>query len=195
MNWPNLLTLLRIFLVPLFVVLLFQGGILAGYLSFLVFIIASLTDYYDGYLARKTGTVTRFGRFMDPFADKVLTSSAFISFALLGYIRRWMVIVIVFREVLITGLRVYGLYHRNPLITSRMAKWKTSSQVFAIYLILSFINLRAGLSVMDKDLAFLDGRWPHIGINGLVFLVMALTIVSGAHYLIQNLVLSKRRIK
>lgn len=196
MNWPNFLTLLRILLAPLFVVLFFhQGGIWAGYLAFLVFILASLTDYYDGHIARKTGAVTRFGRFMDPLADKVLTSSAFVSFALMGYIKKWLVMVIVAREIAITGLRVYGLYHRNPLIINRMAKWKTSAQMFIIYLLLFLINLKGTLVVMGRDPAFLDSKWVYRGIDGLVLLVVVLTVVSGGHYLIQNLVLSRRRME
>ena len=105
MNLPNLLSLIRIILTPLFIILLFSNVPNAKFFALLVFAIAAITDAYDGYLARKYNQITPEGKFLDPLADKILVLSAFISFAFIGIIDFWMVGVIIFRDSFITGLR------------------------------------------------------------------------------------------
>ncbi|OYV87919.1 MAG: CDP-diacylglycerol--glycerol-3-phosphate 3-phosphatidyltransferase, partial [Ignavibacteriae bacterium 37-53-5] len=97
MTLPNQLTILRILLTPIFVALFISERLILKQVSVLVFAIAALTDWYDGWVARKLGKVTRWGIFLDPLADKVLTSAAFIAFAWLGLVQWWMVWVIVVR--------------------------------------------------------------------------------------------------
>jgi len=109
MNTPNKLTITRIILAPIFMVFS-HGQRLLRALSLLIFGVASLTDLWDGHLARKYGIITGFGKFMDPLADKILTSTAFISFAALGYVQAWMIMLIIFREFFITGLRSLAAY-------------------------------------------------------------------------------------
>jgi len=138
MTLPNQLSLLRIFLTPVFVFLLFLDT--RGYqiAAFVVFVIASITDWYDGYIARKTGQVTVDGQFLDPLADKILVSSGLVCFSVYGYIPAWMVLVIVVRDLLMTAARSYAIYHGNMIKTNFFAKVKTGTQCAIIYLYFIF---------------------------------------------------------
>ena len=100
-----------------------------------IFTIAALTDWYDGYAARKTGGITMWGQFLDPLADKILVSSGFICFSILGYIPVWMVMVVVIRDFLITAFRSYAIIKNQPITTSFVAKTKTFVQFGILYLI------------------------------------------------------------
>ena len=134
MTLPNQLSLLRIFLTPVFVFLLFLDT--KGYhiAAFVVFAVASITDWYDGYIARKTGQITVDGQFLDPLADKILVSSGLVSFSVYGYIPAWMVLVIVVRDLFMTAARSYAIYHGNMIKTNFFAKVKTGTQCAIIYL-------------------------------------------------------------
>src|SRR4051812_14424298 len=107
MNLPNKLTVLRLLLVPVFMIFTIIDNVWTRIFALLIFIVASLTDLYDGYFARKYGEITTFGKFMDPLADKFLISAAFICFVSMRELRvpAWMVVLIIGREFLITGLR------------------------------------------------------------------------------------------
>ncbi|MFQ6091212.1 MAG: CDP-diacylglycerol--glycerol-3-phosphate 3-phosphatidyltransferase [bacterium] len=192
LNVPNALTLLRVALTPLFVIFLFREGIWFRYVASVLFLCAALSDFYDGYLARQRGSVSRFGRFMDPLADKILTSSAFISFAALKIVATWMVYTIVVREVMITCLRMYSISRKNPLITSRLAKWKTSCQMVVILVILLLLNINATRAASGGEWEPSEGDWSWWIINGLVLAVTLLAVTTGAHYLVQNLVFPRR---
>ena len=143
MNLPNALTVTRIFLVPLLVVVLltkFEGHALVGVPTPLVgaaiFGLASLTDWLDGFLARRRGQVTSLGRMMDPIADKLLTSAAFISLVQLGLAPAWMVAVVIGRELLVTGLRSLASARGAGFGASMLGKIKMVSQVTAILLLI-----------------------------------------------------------
>src|SRR5512135_1440944 len=116
---PNQLTFLRILLTPLFVFLLFSVDPVSRQLSLIVFFIAMLTDWYDGWVARRWGYVTRWGTFLDPLADKVVTSAALIAFIYLDLVPPWTVWLIVGRDILITFLRSYSEFKGKPFDTSR----------------------------------------------------------------------------
>ncbi len=133
---PNQLTLLRIVLTPVFVYYLFSPNPVDKQIALGIFIVAAITDWYDGYVARRWGYITRWGKFLDPLADKVLTSSAFVSFVIIGYAEAWMVWIIVIRDFLITILRTYAEYKNKPINTSHLAKTKTFAQLIVIYLFL-----------------------------------------------------------
>jgi CDP-diacylglycerol--glycerol-3-phosphate 3-phosphatidyltransferase len=125
MNTPNKLTLCRIILSPIFMVFFLMDNVYSRALSLVIFAVASFTDLWDGHLARKYGIITGFGKFMDPLADKILTSTAFISFAALGYVKAWMIMLIVFREFFITGLRSLAAYRGlviSPIKNASMLK-------------------------------------------------------------------------
>lgn len=143
MNLPNALTVTRIFLVPLLVVVLltkFEGQLILGVPRALVaaaiFGLASVTDWLDGYLARRRGQVTALGRMMDPLADKLLTSAAFISLVQLDLAPAWMVAVIIGRELAITGLRSLASAKGIGFGASRLGKIKMVAQVTAILLLI-----------------------------------------------------------
>jgi CDP-diacylglycerol--glycerol-3-phosphate 3-phosphatidyltransferase len=143
MNLPNTLTLVRMFLVPLLVVVLlteFEGRRILGMPKELVgaaiFALASITDWLDGYLARRRRQVTWIGQMLDPIADKLLTSAAFISLVQLGLAPAWMVALIIGREFAITGLRSYAHTRGVTMPASPLGKIKMTSQVTAILLLI-----------------------------------------------------------
>jgi len=133
---PNQLTFLRILLTPVFIVLLLAPDQILRQWSLIIFMIAASTDWYDGWLARRWGYVTRWGAFFDPFADKVLTSAALLAYAYLDLVTGWMVWIIVIRDAVITILRSYAEYKGKPVDTSKLAKTKTFSQYLLIYYLL-----------------------------------------------------------
>jgi len=140
MTLPNQLTVLRIILSPVFLFFFLSEVIWMKQASIVIYIIAALSDWYDGWLARKFNYITSWGKFWDPLADKILTSSAFIGFAIADLIPFWMVIIIVGRDVMITLLRVFADMKNYNFTTSYYAKWKTVIQmVFLYYLLILFI--------------------------------------------------------
>lgn len=138
MNLPNKLTLLRILLVIVFVVFMCLPAefIWAKYVSLGVFVLASITDFLDGYISRKKNLVTKFGKIMDPLADKMLVASGFILIAAAGIIPVWMAVVIVLRDFFVTGLRNFGADKEKDLSASLSGKIKTVFQLLAIILAL-----------------------------------------------------------
>ena len=125
MNLPNILTVGRILMTPFFIIFLFYDHPYAKIWALCIFVIAMLTDIYDGYYARKHNLVTDYGRFLDPLADKVMILSALISFAMMNVIPFWMVTIIIFRDVFITGLRTVMSSKNMVMVTSKIAKRKT----------------------------------------------------------------------
>ena len=146
MNIPNILSLARIILTPLFIILLFADFKMAKVFALLVFAIAAITDAYDGYLARKYNQITPEGKFLDPLADKILVLSAFISFAFINIIDFWMVGIIIFRDLFVTGLRFIMSSRGFEFVTSNLSKYKTAFQLTIIILTLIFISIE-GLDI------------------------------------------------
>ena len=144
MNLPNFLTLSRIFAVPLLVVILLtrvysperQVEDLAIFIATLIFLAASITDYFDGYLARRRKQVTTLGMLLDPIADKLLISAAFISLVELGWVPAWMVVIIIGRELAISGLRSIAATQGFSIDASELGKIKMVLQVIAITMII-----------------------------------------------------------
>jgi CDP-diacylglycerol--glycerol-3-phosphate 3-phosphatidyltransferase len=186
-NWPNFLTVMRICLTPLFVVMLLAEAWHWKSLAFVVFGAASLTDFYDGKLARSGNRETSVGRFLDPLADKILVTSALLALVFGKIVSIWLVVPIVVRDVLITGLRVYGLYHGRQMITSRLAKWKTALQLFTVVFLLFVIGLQEILARFHHDeiFPFDEGQFQLLA-NGLMSAVLLLTLLSGFHYLVRR---------
>ena len=142
MNVPNILSLARIILTPLFIILLlFADFKMAKVFALLVFAIAAITDAYDGYLARKYNQITPEGKFLDPLADKILVLSAFISFAFIIIIDFWMVGIIIFRDLFVTGLRFIISGRGFEFVTLKLSKYKTAFQLTIIILTLIFISI------------------------------------------------------
>jgi CDP-diacylglycerol--glycerol-3-phosphate 3-phosphatidyltransferase len=129
---PNSLTLFRILATPIIVILLFFPNRFCSFLAALIFSAAAITDYFDGYLARRYGLVSNLGKVMDPVADKLIVSSAFIMMTSLGWIPAWLVCIIIGRELAITGLRNIIAENKLDVSASELGKYKTGFQIAAI---------------------------------------------------------------
>ena len=189
MNLPNQLTMGRLFLTALFVAVmsipdqLLKSVHLLDYritIATLFFLIASLTDFLDGYIARKLNLVTDFGKLMDPLVDKILTSAVFIILSKEDMIPAWITITIISREFLVTGLRLLASNQGKVLSADSLGKWKTTSQI----IVASFFLIVLGSNEpVLKCLEFIDQ--PMIG-NLLIIICTTITIVSGWSYLSKN---------
>lgn len=179
---PNQLTIIRIILTPVFVFLFIDNDPVYRLIASIVFFIAAFTDWYDGYYARRFQSVSRWGQFMDPLADKILVSSALIVLAYLEYVYWWMVFIIIGRDALITYLRSFALHIGKPIITSIVAKWKTFVQMSFILGFLIYINIPGLPSVHLNDTIHPCLLWTTITLS----IVVGLTLFSGIHYLIVN---------
>ena len=135
MNTPNKLTMLRIGLAFVCIGLILKNSLVSLIFSFIFFILASITDFLDGYLARKNKLTSDLGRLLDPIADKILIIGVLCAFLELGVINTWMVSLIMLREFIVTGLRLYGLNRGVVLEAKRLGKHKTVSQVVGIFVI------------------------------------------------------------
>jgi CDP-diacylglycerol---glycerol-3-phosphate 3-phosphatidyltransferase len=182
MNLPNMLTLLRLGLTALLVVSLSAQYPAHSAIALLVFLVASLTDYLDGVIARKWNLITDFGKLMDPLADKILTASAFICLIPYGALPAWVVIIIISREFLITGLRLLASSKGVILPAEKLGKHKTAWQMITIVFFLALLALR-DLGLEDSPLV--DGLWSYGGAF-LVSVTVALTLFSGFAYLWKN---------
>jgi CDP-diacylglycerol--glycerol-3-phosphate 3-phosphatidyltransferase len=155
-------------------------------LSLIIFAIAALTDLWDGHLARKYGIVTGFGKFMDPLADKILTSTAFVSFLALGYVKAWMVMLIIIREFSITGLRSLAAYRGMVISPTMSAKLKTVLQMATIVAILLYINIKTVMEAMGHNSAFFEKVMVIHLFDWMMLVTTVITVLTGIDYLIKN---------
>ena len=170
MNLPNKLTTLRMILIIPFVICMLVGR--SGNLRFLalaIFVIASMTDWLDGYLARKNHLVTNFGKFMDPLADKLLVSAAMICLVELGRLPAWIVIIIISREFAISGFRLIASDNGIVIAASWWGKFKTTAQMIMIILLIA--DLGGVFAVLEQIF---------------IWLALALTIISLVDYIWKN---------
>lgn len=184
MNLPNRLTMLRVLMIPVFVVLLavdFDWGEIQflgaevpthQFIAGVVFTIASITDWFDGYLARKYNLVTNFGKFMDPLADKLLVTAALILLVDMGLVAAWVVVIILSREFAVTGLRLVAADEGVVVAAGASGKAKTWVQLFAIIFLLLGDPIFSYVGIPFGDWA--------------MWVALALTIYSGAEYFVQN---------
>ena len=173
MNLPNKLTVMRVILIPFFVAaLLYDNGSsqTMRVVANVIFIVASLTDLFDGKIARKYNLVTNFGKFMDPLADKLLVCSALICLIELGQLPAWMVIIIVSREFIISGFRLIAAEQGIVIAASYWGKFKTTFQMIMIILLI------------------LDLNYPFSGVVNMVvtYIALILTVVSLIDYIVKN---------
>src|SRR5664279_2558080 len=178
-NLPNILTLLRIASIPVLVAVLFSPSRSAGFWAAIIFAIASLTDWLDGYLARRMGIVTVFGKFLDPIADKLIVMSALIMILPFGRVPAWMVLVILGREIIITGLRGIASSEGIVIQASDLGKYKTIFQLVAIIGLLLHYNYNWLFGIQHPLLLV------NMHNTGMFFLWIAtlLTVWSGFDYL------------
>jgi len=183
MNLPNQLTILRLILTVPFVAALSISFPGAKSLALGLFIVSSVTDYADGYIARKYKLITDFGKLMDPLVDKIMTMSAFICLVSLGSVPAWAVIVIVSREFLITGLRLIAAVRGKVLPAERLGKLKTILQIFTILYCLILI------AIIEQFARLLNPPTvTSLNVIGLtlIFLTVGLTLWSGISYFAKN---------
>ncbi len=183
---PNQLTILRIILTPVFLFFFLSSNPLFKLISLGIYIIAALTDWYDGWLARKFNYITNWGKFWDPLADKILTSAAFIGFVILRIIPLWMVIIIILRDLVITTLRAYAEYKDFSFPTSYYAKWKTFIQMtFLYYLLISYIGMTSAdrfIGGTDIFVPLMNESFVYIS----MLIITAITFHSGVTYIYKN---------
>ncbi|MCK8058858.1 MULTISPECIES: CDP-diacylglycerol--glycerol-3-phosphate 3-phosphatidyltransferase [unclassified Fusibacter] len=172
MNLATQLTVLRLALVPVFMVLLALDTPLLRWVAFAVFVIASITDFLDGYIARKMNQVTKLGKLLDPLADKVLVTAALVGLVELGEIAGWIVVVILSREFIISIFRAMAASTGLVIAASYWAKIKTTVQMIAILLLLAN-NYPASMIGIPLDQIML-------------YIATILTVVSGVEYLLKN---------
>jgi CDP-diacylglycerol--glycerol-3-phosphate 3-phosphatidyltransferase len=188
---PNQLTILRIILTPVFLFFFLFDDPTFKVISLGIFIIAALTDWYDGWLARKFNYITNWGKFWDPLADKILTSAAFIGFVILNIIPLWMILVIITRDLIITSLRAYADYKDFSFPTSYYAKWKTFLQMtFLYYLLLAYVGQSTfQFYIGDKNIFLILMNRDFIYFAMLI--ITAITFHSGVTYVYKNRMLIK----
>ncbi len=184
MNTPNKITLFRVLLIPLYIVLFYANYNLT---AMIVFIIASITDMFDGYIARKYKLVTNFGIIMDPLADKLLVASSFVCLVGAGFVPPWMFIVVLAREFMVSGLRTVAASEGIVIAAGLSGKIKTILQMIAIPMVM----VENGTKTLFLPQVFgVDSViYEFLGITvGQIFLWLSviMTIVSGLEYIIRN---------
>ncbi|MGA1843151.1 MAG: CDP-diacylglycerol--glycerol-3-phosphate 3-phosphatidyltransferase [bacterium] len=168
MNLPNKLSLIRILLVPLLVVFLLGGKALTRWndiIALVVFIVAAITDWLDGYIARNAKQVTTLGKFLDPVADKLLISAAFISLVEINRVPAWIVVIIVGREIMVTGMRSIAAAQQIIIPASRLGKYKVGFETAAIIALILDLPYNVGIIA--------------------AWLAMTMAVISGADHLIR----------
>jgi CDP-diacylglycerol--glycerol-3-phosphate 3-phosphatidyltransferase len=172
MNIANKLTIFRVILIPFFLVFLLTNFLEPWnhLIALVIFVVASFTDFLDGYLARSMNLVTNFGKFMDPLADKLLVASALIAFIQLGWLPAWMVIVILSREFIISGFRLVAASEGLVIAANYWGKIKTVIQMTMIIVLM----------------ANLQGEVMYYIEQSLIYLAVILTIISGVDYIVKN---------
>ena len=190
MTIPNILTVFRILLTPFFIFFLFNESESSGVYSLIIFTVASFTDAYDGYYARKYNAVSESGKFLDPLADKILASSAFISFAVLGLIDIWMVAIIILRDLFVTLLRMRMKKCGESLVTSNIAKSKTAAQLITIIFTLIYLSINnSTVPILDN----LSGQIDQFNlVYNLTFIVSLFTVFTGFMYVKDNFTVIKK---
>jgi len=188
MNLPNKLTLSRLILTVVFLAVLLVEFPWHTTVALVLFIAASITDFYDGMIARRDNLITNFGILLDPLADKILTCSAFIAFVELGVIPAWMAVVIVARELAITGLRLLAVSKNEVLAADSWGKQKTIWQIIAIITILVVMSYKQWPVVGDAVFGWEIGDRPwSVWFRQLsIWVTVALTTISGWLYLWRN---------
>lgn len=165
MNLPNKLTFARILMVPVFIGVLVSSMEGARLIAVGIFVLASLTDFLDGYLARKYGLITDLGKLMDPIADKILVTAALVGLVQMGRITIWPVILILAREFMITSFRSLAAYKGSVIAASAWGKVKTVTQMIAIILLLLTNSVLADI---------------------ILWISVVLTVISAMDYIIKN---------
>ena len=183
LNVPNILTIARIFITPIFLAVILMDTLPHRFLiACVIFSIASITDAIDGHLARKNNQITNFGKFLDPIADKILTTSALLAFMSMGLCNIWIIMLVLTREFAIASVRMIAAAGGVVIPANIWGKIKTVSQmVFTILIML----LGEAYYIVETSYAELFARLPDLSLvsNGLLWITAILTVISGVIYL------------
>ncbi len=191
---PNRITIFRILIIIIFIPTLLHNTMISSYTAMFIFITAAISDFIDGYIARKYNVVSTFGKVMDPLADKIMTLSAILCFVQLNIIPAWMVIVIVGREFLVSGIRILAADEGKIIMASNWGKTKTVVEIIAIIsiLFLMCVNHTINYYHFSRQNLILEGEplteflllkvIPYI----LMFIVAGLSLISGFEYFFKN---------
>jgi CDP-diacylglycerol---glycerol-3-phosphate 3-phosphatidyltransferase len=184
MNWANRLTISRLVLTVLFVAMLNWSWNHARTAAFIIFLIAGITDFVDGEIARRYGFVTNFGKLMDPLVDKIMMAAAFISLVPMKAIPAWAATTVVGREFLITGLRLMASARGQILPAERLGKHKTSWQIITVIFFLGLLSA-AELHYGERESGWWHRAWYEAG-PILVWITVVLTVYSGLRYALRH---------
>ncbi len=176
MNTANKLTILRIIFVPIFMIFALMESASMHFVALLVFIIASITDTLDGQIARKYNQITDFGKFMDPLADKMLTTAAFLVFMEQGIINSWAILIILVREFAVSGIRLSAASGGTVIAASFWGKFKTVSQMVAII-----------ITMLITNLVFIPHSTGVIISAICIWISIIFTVISGVEYVAKNI--------
>ena len=188
MNLANKLTMIRIFLVPVFLFFITVKEIPYGsIIATVVFIIASITDQLDGHIARSRNQITNFGKFMDPLADKLLVTAALVALVELKLVAGWAVVVILAREFAVSGLRTLAASDGIVIAASWWGKIKTVTQMIAILLLLLKVNINTSANAINfiNNNSYLNSFFTYVP-ETIMFIAVLITIISGIDYFVKN---------
>ncbi|GMU97053.1 MULTISPECIES: CDP-diacylglycerol--glycerol-3-phosphate 3-phosphatidyltransferase [Ignavibacterium] len=186
MTLPNQLTVLRIILTPVFLYFFLSDNPSFIQISLAIYFVAALTDWYDGWLARKFNYITEWGKFWDPLADKILTSVVFIGFVIVGLLPLWMVLLIIVRDLSVTLLRVYADSRGYTFRTTYYAKWKTMLQMIFLYYLLILYVARSTNDFYKQYQGIVDILLNKDIIYFVMLVITVITVHSGISYLLLN---------
>ena len=172
MNLANKLTVIRMILVPIFLIASMFGTIEGNIIALIIFIVASITDKLDGYIARSKNQITNFGKFMDPLADKLLVTSALIVLVEKGIVPGWVVVIIIAREFIVSGLRTLAASQGVVIAASNWGKLKTATQMVGI--IMALLSLVYSAS------------WLNISTQIVIYVAAVITLISGVDYFVKG---------
>ncbi len=181
-NLPNKLTLIRIAMIPVFVMLMYFENLWCQLAAAVVFIAASITDYLDGNIARKNNLVTNFGKFADPIADKMLVMSAFVMLVAQGRMPAWVCIIFLAREFTVSGFRLVAAGGGKVIAAGMLGKIKTVTQMIAAVMLILFVPCSGK---MDAMLGWL-GDVGQLIANIMMYVMTVMTVWSGADYIYKN---------
>lgn len=172
MNLANKLTVIRMILVPIFLIASMFGTIEGNIIALVIFIVASITDKLDGYIARSKNQITNFGKFMDPLADKLLVTSALIVLVEKGIVPGWVVVIIIAREFIVSGLRTLAASQGVVIAASNWGKLKTATQMVGIIMALLSLVYTAS--------------WLNISTQIVIYVAAVITLISGVDYFVKG---------
>lgn len=173
MNTANKITMIRMLLIPVFMMCLFSNWDYGKPLAVGIFLIASVTDFLDGYIARKYNQITDFGKFIDPLADKLLVTAAFVGLVEFNIMPAWVAIIIIARELIVNALRTVAISSGKVIAASNFGKAKTIIQLVGVTILLSigYLNITLGI----------------ISLNSIInTVILIITVLSGFDYLYKN---------